>query len=97
MYRKRLFGGKNETNVFEQDGIKMENKIYPDLYLEESYEEYDDLNTTIIRGFKTELDERMEEMKVFSPYMEILRRHRNKEGAVLPIPELCMAVLTFLL
>ena len=75
----------------------MENKIYPDLYLEESYEEYDDLNTTIIRGFKTELDERMEEMKVFSPYMEILRRHRNKEGAVLPIPELCMAVLTFLL
>ncbi|MGI6537944.1 MAG: hypothetical protein ACOX22_06350 [Caldicoprobacterales bacterium] len=68
-----------------------------DLYLEELYDDYEDINQAVIRNFRSELDQRMEEMKVFSPYMEILRRNRNKEGEEYPIPELCMAVLTFLL
>ncbi|NLC43952.1 MAG: hypothetical protein GX783_06680 [Clostridiales bacterium] len=68
-----------------------------DSYIEESFADYEDVNENIIRNFEAELDERMEQMKVFSPYMEILRRNRNKEGEAFPIPELCMAVLTFLL
>ncbi len=79
-------------------------KLYPDygiendmdLILEESYGKYEQL-AGIIRTFRDELDERMEQLKVFYPFADILRRNRGKEETDYPVPELCMAVLTFLL
>lgn len=73
---------------------ELENNI--DLILEEPYGEYGQ-TTAVIRTFRDELDERMEQLKVFYPFMDILRRNRVKEEPGYPVAELCMSVLTFLL
>ncbi|MGE5606706.1 MAG: hypothetical protein ACM3YE_13585 [Bacteroidota bacterium] len=51
----------------------------------------------LIRDICSELDERMDNIKIYYPFLDIQRRSRLKNKARFELPELCMAVIAYLL
>lgn len=52
---------------------------------------------SLIRDIRSELDDRMDNIKIYYPFLDIQRRSRLKNKARFELPELCIAVLAYLL
>lgn len=55
-----------------------------------------DSETTLAYEFLKELDMRLEQVKVYYPFMEILRKRKEQDFAEL-VPELCILVMSYLI
>lgn len=64
-----------------------------------SSKERDETNEidALIRDIRSELDERMDNIKIYYPFIDIQRRSRLKNKARFELPELCMAIIAYLL